>query len=346
MGDSIAVGTGGEGLGLTPGQGEVLTRTELGPAAVSGHLRGRSVLEDTNLSPAEINEVLVVATRLKGMRRRNEPHTYLAGKTLGLIFQHPSTRTRTAFQVGMEQLGGQAIFLGSGELQLKRGETLSDTAEIMSRYADAIALRVADHADLIEFAAGASVPVYNALTAKCHPIEVWGDLMTLKERFGDLAGLKFAYLGAGNNVCHSLMLACAAMGVSVSVASPRQYRPDPAVVATAQSLASASGASVSLTEDIRAAVSDADAVYTDVHQSMGEQDDSLKATRLAPYRVTKTVMAGAKPTAVFMHCLPMRRGEEVEAEVADGPQSIVFDQAENRLHVHKSLLLHTLWGGR
>ncbi len=346
MGDSITFGIDEEGAGLTPGQGEVMTRTELGPAAVSGHLRGRSVLEDTDLSPAEIDEVLVVATRLKGMRRRNEPHTYLSGKTLGLIFQHPSTRTRTAFQVGMEQLGGQAIFLGAGELQLKRGETLGDTAEIMSRYADAIALRVADHADLIEFAAGASVPVYNALTAKSHPIEVWGDLMTLRERFGDLAGLKFAYLGDGNNVCHSLMLACTAMGVSVAVASPLPYRPDPAVVATAMSLGDASGAKVYLTEDVMAAVADADAVYTDVHQSMGEQDDTLKATKLAPYRVTQKVMARAKSTAVFMHCLPMRRGEEVDAEVADGPQSIVFDQAENRLHVHKSLLLHTLWGGR
>ncbi len=346
MVDVMSVVTEGDGVGLSPGHGEVMTRSELGPAAVSGRLRGRSVLEDTDLSAAEIDEVLVVAARLKGMRRRNEPHTYLAGKTLGLIFQHPSTRTRTAFQVGMEQLGGQAIFLGASELQLKRGETLGDTAEIMSRYADAIALRVADHADLIDFAAGASVPVYNALTAKCHPIEVWGDLMTLRERFGDLAGLKFAYLGDGNNVCHSLMLACAAMGVNVAVASPRQYRPDPAVVATANALSTASGATVELTEDVLVAVADADAVYTDVHQSMGEQDDTLKATRLAPYRVTPGVMAGAKPTAVFMHCLPMRRGEEVEAEVADGPQSIVFDQAENRLHVHKALLLHTLWGGR
>ena len=323
-----------------------MTRTELGPAAVSGHLRGRSVLEDTDLSPAEIDEVLVVATRLKGMRRRNEPHTYLSGKTLGLIFQHPSTRTRTAFQVGMEQLGGQAIFLGAGELQLKRGETLGDTAEIMSRYADAIALRVADHADLIEFAAGASVPVYNALTSKSHPIEVWGDLMTLRERFGDLAGLKFAYLGDGNNVCHSLMLACTAMGVSVAVASPVPYRPDRDGRRHGDDPGRSQRAPRSTDRRRMAAVADADAVYTDVHQSMGEQDDTWKATRLAPYRVTQKVMAGAKPTAVFMHCLPMRRGEEVEAEVADGPQSIVFDQAENRLHVHKSLLLHTLWGGR
>jgi ornithine carbamoyltransferase len=344
--DGLTVGSVESGYGLAPDGGEVISRSELGPAAVSGRLRGRSVLEDTDLTPAEIDEVLVVAARLKGMRQRNEPHTFLRGKTLGLIFQHPSTRTRTAFQVGMEQLGGQAIFLGANELQLKRGETLGDTAEIMSRYADAIALRVADHADLLAFAAGASVPVFNALTAKCHPIEVWGDLLTLRERFGELQGLKFAYLGDGNNVCHSLMLACAAMGISVAVASPRQYRPNPEVTATAETLAAASGASVELTDDVMAAVANADAVYTDVHQSMGEQDDTLKATKLAPYRVTQAVMAGAKPTAVFMHCLPMRRGEEVESEVADGPQSIIFDQAENRLHVHKALLLHTLWGGR
>jgi ornithine carbamoyltransferase len=187
------------------------------------------------------------------------------------------------------------------------------------------------------------VPVFNALTAKCHPIEPLGDLLAVQERFGELKGLKFAYLGDGNNVCHSLLMSCSAMGMSVAVAAPAEYQPDAAVVTRARRLAAASGATILITDDKMAAVQDADAVYTDVHQSMGEADDTLKATLLAPYRVTKEVMAGAKPTAVFMHCLPMRRGEEVDAEVADGPQSIIFDQAENRLHLHKALLLQTLW---
>jgi ornithine carbamoyltransferase len=314
-----------------------------GPLGITGRLRGRNVLSDADLSPEVIAELLQTAERLKGQRARQEPHTYLAGQTLGLVFQHPSTRTRTAFQVGMEQLGGQAIFLGVNDMQLKRGETIGDTARILSRMVNAIAVRIASHDELLEFAEGATVPVFNALTSKSHPIEPLGDLLTLQERFGQLAGLKFTYLGDGNNVCHSLLMSCSATGVSISVASPEAYQPDAEVVAQARKLASETGATVTITDDAMAAAKDADAVYTDVHQSMGEADDGLKATRLAPYRVTKEVMGQAKPTAVFMHCLPMRRGEEVDAEVADGPQSIVFDQAENRLHIHKALLLQTLW---
>jgi ornithine carbamoyltransferase len=317
-------------------------RGEYGPNGISLRLRGRSVLFDTDLSPDEIGELLATASRLKGMRKSGIPHTYLTGKTLGLVFQHPSTRTRTAFQVGMEQLGGQAIFLGADDLQLRRGETIEDTAEIMSLYLDAVAVRVASHQDLIDFAAGASVPVFNGLTEKSHPIEALGDVFTLLERFGDLQGQTFAYLGDGNNMCNSLLLACSAMGVNVNIASPAEYFPAGEIVAIAKMLAARSGSTVTLTESVEEAVTGADAVYTDVHQSMGQNESTQKATKLAAYRVTKEVMAMAKPTGVFMHCLPMRRGEEVEAEVADGPQSIIFDQAENRLHVHKALLLHTL----
>jgi ornithine carbamoyltransferase len=212
----------------------------------------------------------------------------------------------------------------------------------MSGYVQAIGIRIASQADLEEFAAGATVPVYNGLTSERHPIEALGDLFTLRERFGELKGLTFAYLGDGNNVCHSLMLAMSAVGVSIKVASPVDYRPDPEMVETARKLAAASGATVTLTEDPYEAANGADAVYTDVHQSMGEDTGLQKLTALAPYRVTRSVMAAAHPSAVFMHCLPMRRGMEVENEVADGPQSIIFDQAENRLHVHKALLLHTM----
>jgi ornithine carbamoyltransferase len=309
-------------------------------------LRGRDILRDTDLSREEIEAVLDLAIVLKDLRARHVPHAWLAGKTLGMIFQHPSTRTRTAFQAGMEQLGGQAIFLGVADLQLKRGETIEDTAAIFSRYVDAIAVRAADREDLFGLARGATVPVFNGLTSFDHPIEALGDLMTLKERFGQLPGVTFAYLGDGNNVCHSLMLACAATGVHFRYAGPKAYWPDTNVVETATALAEAAGGSVTVTDDVAAAVEGANAVYTDVHESMGEQEVAGKLMALAPYRVTNQVMAMADASAVFMHCLPLHRGQEVDAEVADGPQSIIFDQAENRLHVHKAVLLQALHGER
>jgi ornithine carbamoyltransferase len=267
---------------------------------------------------------------LKQQRQAGVAHPFLAGKTLGLIFQHPSTRTRNAFQAGMEQLGGHATFLGTNELQLTRGETLADTAGIMSRYVDGIAARFAVHADLVQFASGASVPVYNALTERFHPIEALSDLLTLQERFGDLGQLKLAYVGDGNNVCHSLLLSGATMGLSLSVATLLAHQPDPAVVAEARRLAEASGATIVLTDD------------PDTHESMGEANDPAKEAALAPFRVTEAMMAAAKPEAVFMHCLPIHRGQEVEESVVDGPRSIIFDQAENRLHMHKALLLLTM----
>lgn len=309
-------------------------------------LKGRSVLKDTDLSSAEILAIIETASTLKVLRDGGIPHAWLEGGTLGMIFQHPSTRTRTAFQAGMEQLGGQAIFLGVQDLQLKRGETIEDTARIFSRYVDAVAARIADPEDLRQFASGASIPVFNGLTSIDHPIEALSDVMTLFEHFGTLEGLKFAYLGDGNNVCHSLMLAMVASGVNVSVACPADFGPNPEVVATAREIAVRTGAMLEMLDDPIAAVQGADAVYTDVHESMGEQENPGKLMALAPFRVTQKVMASAKPEAVFMHCLPLHRGQEVEPEVADGPQSIIFDQAESRLHVHKAVLLQVLYDER
>jgi ornithine carbamoyltransferase len=305
-------------------------------------LRNRSVLSDLDLSRAEVDALVETALWLKGQRERGRPHPYLAGKTLGMLFQHPSTRTRNAFQAGMEQLGGHATFLGAHELQLTRGETLPDTAQILSRYVDGIAARFGAHDDLITFMGGATVPVFNALTERFHPIEALSDLLTLRDRTGGLKGLKLAYLGDGNNVCHSLMLSGAAAGMHVAAASPALFAPDPTLVERARELAAQAGGSVILTTNPEEAVAAADAVYTDVHESMGQPDDPRKRTALAPYKVTMKLMAEAKPDAVFMHCLPMRRDQEVEAAVADGPQSIVFEQAANRLHMHKALLLLTL----
>lgn len=305
-------------------------------------LPGRDVLVDTDLSAAEMRDLVATAAWLKRQRQAGQPHPFLAGKTLGLIFQHPSTRTRNAFQAGMEQLGGHATFLGTNELQLTRGETVADTAEIISRYVDAIAARFARHSDLELFAAGASVPVYNALTERVHPIEALSDLLTLWERFGELSGAKLAYIGDGNNVCHSLLLSGATVGLSLAVATPAAYQPDADILARARQLAEASGATITITDDPLLAASEADAIYTDTHESMGEANDPVKEAALAPFRVTEAIMATAKPGAVFMHCLPIHRGQEVEESVADGPRSIIFDQAENRLHMHKALLLLTM----
>jgi ornithine carbamoyltransferase len=305
-------------------------------------LRGRSVLSDLDLSRAEVDALVETALWLKIQRERGQPHPYLAGKTLGMLFQHPSTRTRNAFQAGMEQLGGHATFLGMHELQLTRGETLPDTAQILSRYVDGIAARFAAHEDLITFMGGASVPVFNALTERFHPIEALADLLTLRDQFGGLRGLKLAYMGDGNNVCHSLMLSSAAAGMHVAIASPESYAPDPTLVARARELSAQSGGSVTVTDVAAQAAAGADAVYTDVHESMGQPSDIAKRAALAPYKVTSALMGEARPTAVFMHCLPMQRDQEVEAAVADGPQSIVFEQAANRLHMHKALLLLTL----
>ncbi|MCC6315445.1 MAG: ornithine carbamoyltransferase [Thermomicrobiales bacterium] len=309
---------------------------------MSTRLQGRSILHDTDLTPDEIGEVLETATRLKALRKAGKAHGYLAGKTLGMLFQHPSTRTRVSFEAGMAQLGGQAIFLGVDDLQMKRGETIADTAQVLSRYVDAIVARVAAHSDLEQLAEASSAPVYNGLTDRSHPMQALCDLLTLQERFGGLQGLKLAYLGDGNNMLHSLLLAGASMGINVAAATPTGHAPDPEVVNQAQWLAAASGATVTVTDDPFAAAEGADAVYTDVHVSMGQKDGAARAVALAPYKVTYKVMSAAKPDAVFMHCLPMHRDEEVEAVVADGPQSIIFDQAENRLHAHKAVLLQTL----
>ena len=312
--------------------------------AETARLAGRSVLSDLDLSTEEMAGLIATGLWLKELRHASQPHPFLYGKSLGMIFQHPSTRTRNAFEAGMEQLGGHATFLGVNDLQVTRGETLPDTAGIMSRYVDGIAGRFQRQDDLEAFASGATVPVYNGLSERFHPIEALSDLLTLRERFGDLGGLRLAYLGDGNNVCHSLMLSGATCGLDVAIATPPTAAPDPALVAEAVARAAASGGRVTLTDDPFAAAAGAAAVYTDVHESMGQPSDDGRRADLARYRVTTRVMDAAGPDAVFMHCLPMHRGVEVDEEVADGPRSIVFEQAENRLDLHKAVLLRTLAG--
>ncbi len=309
---------------------------------VSTRLRGRSLVEDTDLTSDEILELLDTASRLKRMHRNGEGHTYLPGKTLGMVFQHPSTRTRVSFEAGMAQLGGTAIYLGVNDLQLRRGETVPDTAKVLGRYVDVLVARVKLHSDIQELAANAGIPVINGLSDQFHPTQALADLLTLQENFGRLHGLKIAYVGDGNNVAVSLMLAASAVGISVRMANPAGYEPPAEIVTEATWLAAASDASLEMYRDPRDAVRGADAVYTDVHVSMGMEETATRAVALAPYKVTTELMSLAAPHAIFMHDLPMHRDEEVEAAVADGPQSVIFDQAENRLHAHKALLLQML----
>ncbi len=271
--------------------------------------------------------------------------TALAGQSLAMIFQKPSTRTRVSFEVGMFQLGGQALFLGANDIQLHRGETIADTARVLSRYVQGIMARVFAHQDVLDLARHGSVPVINGLSDLLHPCQALADYFTLRERRGELAGLKMAYVGDGNNVCHELMFGAVKLGMRMSIGCPKGYEPNPLVVKSAAREAQKLGSPAPeiVAEPMRA-VTGADVVYTDVWASMGQEAEAAK--RQAAFRgfqVTPEMMAAARPEAVFMHCLPAHRGEEVAAEVIDGPQSVVFDEAENRLHVQKAILL-TLMG--
>jgi len=263
----------------------------------------------------------------------------LRGRTVAMIFEKPSTRTRVSFQVGVTELGGHPLALSSSELQLGRGETVADTGAVLSRYVHGLVVRTFAQARLDELADGATVPVINALTDEEHPCQALADLQTVRQVFGSFDGRTLTYVGDGNNVAHSLLLAGAKVGLSVRVAHPEGYAPDAAVLARAQQLAAGTGAEASATTDVIAAVTGADVVYTDVWASMGQEGEAEARLRaFEPYRVTPELFAHTAGGAVFLHCLPAHRGEEVSAEVIDGPASQVFDQAENRLHAQKALL--------
>jgi len=288
--------------------------------------------------PAEILGLLDLADAIK-----KEPGRYraaLAGKTLAMIFEKSSTRTRVSFEAGMYQLGGLGMFLSSRDLQIGRGEPIADTARVLSRYVDGIMARTFAHETVTELARHATVPVINGLTDRLHPCQVMADLQTIREAFGELAGRKLAYVGDGNNMAHSLMFGGAKTGMSVSVASPAGYEPQEDVVASARRDALETGASIATTHDPAEAVDGAHVVYTDVWASMGQEDEAReRREKFAGFTVTAALMAKAAPDAIFLHCLPAHRGEEVEAEVADGPRSRIFDEAENRLHAQKAILV-------
>jgi len=289
----------------------------------------RHLITGTELTRAELDELI---ERAAGLKQANGAGRPLDGLSVGLIFEQPSTRTRVSFEVGVAQLGGTPVVLRGDELQAARGESRRDTAMVLSRYLDAIVARLGDHAEIEELAAHATVPVVNSLTPLHHPCQALADLLTLHERFGRLEGLRVAYVGDGNNVCHSLMLLGATAGVTVAAATPPELRPVPEIVSQAR-------AWTERTDDPAQAAAGAHALYTDVWVSMGDEEEAADRRRLLePYRLDGELLANARDDAVVLHCLPAHPGEEITAELLYGERSAVWDQAENRLHVQKALL--------
>lgn len=303
------------------------------------NIKGRDFLSLRDYSPEEIGALLELAAELKEKQKRGVPHPYLQGKTLGMIFQKSSTRTRVSFEVAMYQLGGHPLYLNASDLQLNRGESIADTGRTLSRFLDGIMIRTYSHTDVEELARYATIPVINGLTDLNHPCQIMADLMTIKEQKGRLAGLKLAYVGDGNNICHSLLFGCAKVGIHISVASPQGYWPLEQIVNQAREDARQTGAGIQITTDPVEAVSGADVVVTDVWTSMGQEVEKKERNKaFAPYQVNRELVVHARPDYIFLHCLPAHRGEEVVEEVIDGSHSVVWDEAENRLHAQKAIL--------
>jgi ornithine carbamoyltransferase len=302
-------------------------------------LKGRDFLRVNDWAPDELLSVLDLADRLKARQREGIDHRHLEGKTLGMIFQKPSTRTRVSFEVGMFQLGGTALYLAAGDLQLGRGETIKDTARVLSRYLDGIMVRTFAQADVDELADHSDAPVINGLTDEFHPCQALADVMTIRERLGGFAGVRVAYLGDGNNVCHSLMVACGKLGMDFVAATPEGYDPAPEVVGWAREAAEASGGSIELVREPHRAAEGADALYTDVWTSMGQEEEHQRRLQdLEAYRIDSKMVALASERAIVLHCLPAHYGEEITEKVLYSDRSAVWDQAENRLHAQKGLL--------
>ncbi len=301
----------------------------------SSPLAGRDCLTLAEFGPEEIRHILDEAEKLKALRKSRIPFRPLSGKTLAMIFQKPSNRTRVSFEVGMYELGGHALPLSPQEIQMGKRETPSDTGRTLARYTAAIMARVFGHEELEELAEAADVPVINGLSDLHHPCQALADLLTVREEFGALEGVKISYIGDGNNVAHSLALGCALTGARLTIAHPEGYAPDPDITELAARL----GTSPTLTQDPDEGAAGAQVVYTDVWASMGQEDEAKeRKKKFVPYQVNEELMRRAAPDAIFLHCLPAHRGEEVTARVIDGSQSRVFEQAENRLHAQKALL--------
>jgi ornithine carbamoyltransferase len=303
------------------------------------HMKGKSLASLYDLTREEIEEILKTSELLKLQLLRGQEHPILKGKTLAMIFEKPSTRTRVSFEVGMWQLGGYALYLSASDLQLGRGETIADTAQVLSRYADGIMARVFSHQTILDLIKYSRVPVINGLSDFTHPCQGLADLFTIFEKKSKLSGLKLAYVGDGNNVAHSLLYGCSKVGMDIFLACPKGYEPNPEVVSQAKKEAKRNGSEVKVTNDPKEAVKGADIVYTDVWASMGKEKEHEERVKiLKPYQVNAQLVKEAKEDYLFMHCLPAHRGEEVTDQVADSKNSVIFDQAENRMHTQKALL--------
>lgn len=299
-----------------------------------GKIDNKHLLTLKDYSVNEIYEILALALKLKDKFRRGKKHEYLKGKTLAMIFSKSSTRTRISFEQGIKQLGGNALFLSSNDIQLGRGETIEDTAKVLSRYGiSGIMIRTFLQKDVEDLATSGSVPVINGLTDDFHPCQALADLLTVYETFGKLNGIKMAYFGDGNNMANSLMIAGAKTGMNICICAPEKFQPNTEIAQLAKKFGN-----VTVTADVNEAIENCDVIYTDVFFSMGQPKDEEKFKLLMPYQITQELMEKANKGAVFMHCLPAHRGEEVTCEVIDGPQSIVFEQAENRLHAQKAVM--------
>ncbi|NQD65914.1 ornithine carbamoyltransferase [Bacillus haikouensis] len=302
-------------------------------------LKGRDLLTWLDYTTEEVHELLSLAEHLK----KNPISKKLEGKTLGMIFEKSSTRTRVSFEAGMLQMGGHAIYLNSRDIQLGRGESIADTAKVLSAYVDAIMIRTFEHEKVAQLAEHASVPVINGLCDTYHPCQALADVLTIYEVKGNLAGLKVVYIGDGNNVAHSFVILCAKLGMDVVISCPKGYEPDQEVIDATVELAQLSGGSFTLSYDPEEAAAGADIVYTDVWASMGQEEETSERLHVfEPYQVNQELLAHASDDVKFLHCLPAHRGEEVTADVIDGGKSAVFQQAENRLHVQKAILLSVL----
>ncbi len=312
-------------------------------AASLTDLKGKDLLTLAEYSPETIVDLINKAKELKEVHLNGEISAPLKGKTLGMIFEKSSTRTRVSFETGMFQLGGQALFLSSRDLQIGRGEPISDTAKVLSQYVDAIMIRTFAHETVEELAEHATIPVINGLTDLHHPCQALADLLTILEVKGTLQGLKLAYIGDGNNVAHSLLIACAKVGMDIAVATPENYEPNEEIVILAKGFAEKSGSTISIVQDPIEAVKDADVIYADVWTSMGQEEENEQRLKdFNGFQVNQKLVAHAKDDYMFLHCLPAHREEEVTAEIIDGPNSYVFQEAGNRMHAQKALLVELL----
>ena len=302
-------------------------------------LKHKDLISIHDLEIGEVALILDVAAKLKRKQKKGEPHQYLKGKSLAMLFSKASTRTRTSFEVGFYQLGGHPIYLSDDASQIGRGEPVKDTARVLSRFVDGIMIRTFSHESVIELAKYASIPVINGLTDLLHPCQALTDMFTIQEKMKVLKGRKMVYVGDGNNMAHSLMYACAKVGMNMVCACPKGYQPDPHVLVEAQEDAAHAGCTITVEEDVMKAVKGADVLYTDTWASMGQEEEHDARKKIfAPYQINAELLAAARPEAIVMHCLPAYRGEEITDEVIEGPQSVVFDQAENRLHVQKAIM--------